>query len=60
MASRKLKIDAVSWKTRKVLTNGMWVFVDKAIDLASIRIGQTYSVEVSQLLDGRYKIDKVN
>jgi len=59
MSKRELKIEAVSWKTRKVLSKGMWVFVDKSIDLKDIKIGESYNVDVSQLLDGRWTIDKL-
>lgn len=59
MPKRELKIDAVSWKTRKVLSHNMWIFVSKDIDLATFRVGETYPVDVSQLLDGRWVIDNV-
>jgi len=60
MSKREIKIDAVSWKNRKVLSKGMWIFIDKDIDLKNIIVGNSYIVEVSQLLDGRWAIDKLN
>jgi len=51
MSKREIKIDAVSWKNRKVLSKGMWIFIDKDIDLKNIIVGNSYIVEVSQLLE---------
>jgi len=59
MSKREIKIDAVSWKNRKALSHGIWVSVDKNIDLKDIVVGQSYNAEISQLLDGRYIIDKI-
>lgn len=56
---RQLKIDAVSFKKRSFLTLGLWVNADRDFDLKDILIGQTYPIEVSQRLDGRWVAHRI-
>lgn len=57
--TRVLKIDAVSWKTRKILSKGMWVSLSHSIPLEDLKIGETYTFKVSQLMNGKWVLDEI-
>ncbi len=49
---RELKIEAVSYKTRRVLTSDQWFDAGKNLDLNDLRVGTAYQLELLQRFDG--------
>jgi hypothetical protein len=53
---RTLQIDAVSYKTRALLSDGSWLEVPKTFELNNYRKDKTYTFELAQRLNGEWFI----
>ena len=56
---REIKVEKTSYKRRSVNSHNMWILVGREVDLNTLKWGNVYTCEVSQLMDGRYIIEKV-
>jgi len=57
--NRELKIDWRDWETRKIKSHGMWILVGKDVNMHDLETGKVVGVEVSQLLNGKYIVERV-
>lgn len=58
--TKKAKIEAVSYKNRKVSVGGQWIHVAHEIDLRTFRIGKVHEVETEVGLDDKIFISKLH
>lgn len=56
---REFLTEAVSYKSRAIKLDGIWIDASKDFDIKEARIGKVQPYELSQTLKGDYKIIRI-
>jgi len=56
---RHLKIEAISWKTHKLLVDNNWIKLTNEVDLKKLEKGKAYDMVINQRLNGEWIIEEV-
>jgi serine phosphatase RsbU (regulator of sigma subunit) len=56
---REIRIEALSYKNRRIKVGGQWFDASRDFDLDCLRIGEVYKLQILDTIEGRKVIDSV-